>query len=239
MAEPYANGSNGALMWTLEQLKPVVAAADAAGLQVAQHAIGDHAIDTALDAIEHACTRNGDRPRLHRIEHLEYAAPGTAERMTLLGVTASMQPVHADPAIFDNWAEMLGDNRVERAFPWPEYEDAGTLLSFSTDAPTAPYDALANMYVAATRASALDPAILATHPQFALPLERAVAHATRDAATSVGDGSWRGRIAPGYAADLIVLESNPFELGERELLHTRVVQTMVAGRTRYRADQPG
>jgi predicted amidohydrolase YtcJ len=236
MRHPYADGSNADPIWPPAQLDPVVAAADAAGLQVAMHAIGDHASEIALDAVEKAIAQGGDRPRRHRIEHLEYAAPGTAERMARLGVTASMQPVHADPAIFANWVAMLGDDRVERAFAWKEYEAAGALLAFSTDAPTAPYDALANMYVASTRASALDPSVDAVQPQHALPLERALRHATRDAAASVGDGEWRGRIAPGFAADLVVLDTDPFEAGERSLLGTRVVETIVAGRSRYRAD---
>lgn len=235
LRHPYADGSNAAPIWPPTQLDPVVAAADAAGLQIAQHAIGDYASEIALDAIERAIEANGPRDRRHRIEHLEYAAPGTAERMARLGVTASMQPVHSDPAIFANWAEMLGDERVERAFPWPEYEDAGALLAFSTDAPTAPHSALANMYVAATRASALDPSVPATHPQYALPLDRAIGHATRDAAASVGDGAWRGRIAPGFAADVVVLDTDPFTAGEPSLLDARVIETIVAGRSRYRA----
>ncbi|WP_341945141.1 amidohydrolase [Microbacterium sp. LWH11-1.2] len=235
MRHPYADGTNAAPIWPVAQLNPVVAAADAAGLQVAQHAIGDYASEIALDAIEHAIAVNGDRPRRHRIEHLEYAAPGTAERMARLGVTASMQPVHSDPAIFANWAEMLGDERVDRAFPWPEYEDAGALLAFSTDAPTAPHEALANMYVASTRASALDRSVAAVHPQYALPLAAAIGHATRDAAASVGDGDWRGRIVPGFAADVIVLDTDPFVDGPASLLDARVIETIVAGRSRYRS----
>lgn len=235
MRHPYADGTNAEPIWPVEQLHPVVVAADAAGLQIAQHAIGDRASDIALDALEHAVAVNGERPRRNRIEHLEYAAPGTAERMARLGVTASMQPVHSDPAIFDNWARMLGDERVERAFAWPEYEAAGALLAFSTDAPTAPYESLANMYVASTRASALDPSVSATHPHYALPLASALGHATRDAAASVGDGGWRGRIAPGFAADVIVLDTDPFVEGPGSLLGARIVQTIVAGRTMFRA----
>lgn len=233
MRHPYADGSNADPIWSLDDMKPVVAAADAAGLQVALHAIGDLASDLALDALEHAAAVNGPRERRHRIEHLEYAAPGTAERMARLGVTASMQPVHADPAIFGNWAAMLGDERVDRAFAWPEYVEAGALLAFSTDAPTAPHEALPNVYIAATRASALDPSFAPQHPHYALPLEQALGHATRDAAASVGEGHLRGRLEAGMAADLAIVGVDPFTAGAEALLRSRVVRTVVAGETQY------
>ena len=236
MGHPYADGSNADPIWPAERLFPVVAAADAAGLQIAMHAIGDAASTLALDAIEDAIAMNGDRERRHRIEHLEYAAPGTAERMSRLGVTASMQPVHADLAIFANWSAQLGDERVDRAFAWSEYEDAGALLAFSTDAPTAPFGALPNIYVAATRSSALDPSLATVQPHYAMPLDRAFAHATRDAAASVGDGEWRGRIAVGQAADFAVLDTDPFSEGESSLLTARVMRTFIAGREEYAAE---
>lgn len=240
MRHPYANGSNEAPIWPLDDMNPVVVAADAAGLQVAIHAIGDLTSDIALDALELAGEVNGPRERRHpgrphRIEHLEYAAPGTAERMARLGVTASMQPVHADPAIFGNWAAMLGDERVDRGFAWHEYVAAGALLAFSTDAPTAPHEALPNMYIAATRASALDPSFPPRQPQHALPLAQALGHATRDAAASAGDGALRGRLEAGLAADFAVVDADPFADGPEVLLTARVVRTVVAGATVHEA----
>lgn len=235
MRHPYADGSNADPIWPLDRLKPVVAAADAAGLQVAMHAIGDLASDHALDALEHAHEVNGERARRHRIEHLEYAAPGTAERMARLGVTASMQPVHADPAIWANWAAMLGDERADRGFAWPEYVEAGALLAFSTDAPTAPHEALPNMYVAATRRSALDPSFGPNQPEFALPLAQSIAHATRDAAASCGEAGLRGSLTAGLAADFTVLDTDVFAAGEESLLSAGVVRTVVAGDTVYAA----
>lgn len=232
MRHPYADGSNAEPIWSPADITPVVVAADAAGLQVALHAIGDLASDIALDALERAADVNGPRARRHRVEHLEYAAPGTAERMARLGVTASMQPVHADPAIFDNWAAMLGDERVDRAFAWPEYVAAGALLAFSTDAPTAPHEPLPNMYIAATRRSALDASFAPRHPQFALPLDQALGHATRDAAASVGDGDARGRLEAGLAADFAVIDADPFADVE-SLLSAGVVRTVVGGEIRY------
>ncbi|MFD6055964.1 amidohydrolase [Agromyces sp. NPDC060279] len=232
---PYADGSNAEPIWPLERAKPVVAAADAAGLQIALHAIGDAASDLALDAIEHAVAVNGERPRRHRIEHLEYAAPETPARMARLGVTASMQPVHTDPAIWDNWAAMLGDERADRGCAWPEYTEAGVRLAFSTDAPTAPYEALPNMFIAATRRSALDDSFPPNHPEFAVPLDEAIVHATRDAAASCLEEHRRGSLAAGLAADFAVVDRDPFALGEDSLLEARVVRTVVAGRIEFEA----
>ncbi|MDP5225695.1 MULTISPECIES: amidohydrolase [Arthrobacter] len=233
MRRPYADGRDAEAIWPLERLKPALAAADAAGLQAALHAIGDAASDIALAAVEHAMEVNGDRPRRHRVEHLEYAAPGTAQRLAALGVTASMQPVHTDAAVRANWDAMLGDDRVERGFAWPEYEEAGALLAFSTDAPTAPHAALPNMYVATTRKSALDPSYEAVQPELAVPLLRAIGHATRDAAASAGDGLTHGRLSAGYAADFAVVDIDPFALGDESLLSAKVLRTVVSGRTAF------
>lgn len=235
MSKPYADGSNADAIWPAERLFPVVAAADAAGLQIAMHAIGDAASSMALDALEHAFETNGDLPRRHRIEHLEYAAPGTAERMAALGVTASMQPVHADPAVLGNWITQLEDDRVERGFAWHEYEDAEATLAFSTDAPTAPYGPLANLYVAATRESALDPSYSATRLDRTVPIERALIHATRDAAASVGDASWRGEIREGFAADFTVVDTDVLSEPAASLLTARTLLTIVGGRVTFEA----
>lgn len=229
MRHPYADGSNAEPVWPPSRLNPVVSAADLAGLQIAMHAIGDTASDIALDALEQAARENGPLPRRHRIEHLEYAAPETAQRMAALGVTASMQPVHADPAIFDNWAAMLGDERVDRAFPWKEYIDAGALLTFSTDAPTAPHHALANIYVAATRRSALDPTFTSHDSAAALPLTEAITHATADAAASVNGAEKRGRLIAGYEADFAVLDVDPFRDGPEVMLTGGVALTIARG----------
>jgi predicted amidohydrolase YtcJ len=228
LSEPYANGTSADPIWDLDALAPVVTAADAAGLQVALHAIGDKAVRIALDALEHAAGVNGPRPRRHRIEHLEYTDPADVPRLARLGVTASMQPVHADPAIQDNWRAMLGDSRVERGYPWPEFVDAGARLALGTDTPTAPHQPLHNMYVAATRRSAIDPALPPNLPRYALPLADAIRHATRDAARSCRADD-RGRLEAGLLADLVVLDRDPFTEGPEALLEAKVLHTVVGG----------
>jgi predicted amidohydrolase YtcJ len=233
MKEPYADGSSAEPIWDRASLIPVVAAADAAGLQIALHAIGDEASDIALDALEEAYRRNGPRDRRHRIEHLETVTRENVQRLTGLGVVASMQPVHADPAIQDNWRSVLGDHRCERAFPWTEFTDAGATLALSTDAPTAPHQPLPNMYIAATRRSALDPTLEANLPQYALELADAFCHATRDAAFSCRAEDRQGRIAPGYLADFTVLASDPLQADAAELLTNSARLTVVGGEVAY------
>ena len=97
MKEPYADGSSAGPIWDRESLFPVVVAADAAGLQVALHAIGDEASDIALDALEEAIRVNGPaepgRARRHRIEHLETVTEANVQRLAKLGVVASVQQI--------------------------------------------------------------------------------------------------------------------------------------------------
>jgi predicted amidohydrolase YtcJ len=236
--EPYADGGNADPIWDLETLAPAVAAADAAGLQVALHAIGDKAVRIALDALEHAHRVNGPPAtgdRRHRIEHLEYVDPADVPRLAELGVTASMQPVHADPAIRDNWAAMLGDARAERGFAWPEMTGAGARLAFGTDAPTAPHPPLPNMFIASTRRSALNPALPAQQPHFALPIVEAVVHATADSAWACRAENALGRLRPGMLADFVVLDGDPFITGPDSLLEMSVVCTAVSGRAVWQA----
>jgi predicted amidohydrolase YtcJ len=246
MLDPYAihvAGSGGDpcgdLIWPRDALDPVVAAADEAGLQIAMHAIGDRAVRTALDSLELAAglraTRGDDSPRRHRIEHLEYVDPADVGRLGALGITASMQPVHCDPAIIANWIHVLGgDHRSERGFAWPEYLATGATLAFGTDTPTANFEALPNMFIAATRRSPVDTALPPYLPGFALGLEDAVGHATRDSAWASFLEADPGMLRTGLAADLVMLDHDPFTAGADSLLDTRVQCTIVAGRVVYR-----
>jgi predicted amidohydrolase YtcJ len=231
MIHPYSTGTNCDPIWDPESLTRVVTAADAAGLQVALHAIGDQAVRSAIDALEHAISTNGERGARHRIEHLEYVDEADVARLANLGITASMQPVHIDPAIFDNWAEMLGERRAHRGFAWREFLDAGTTLAFGTDTPTAPHLPLHNMYIAATRKSPGSPELVPHRPDNALPLTQAVVHGTRDAAWASFLEQLVGQIRVGHKADLVVLDRDPFAAGPETLLDAQVVETIVDGVT--------
>ena len=234
MLWPFANGSHPPAIWEPDLLRPTVVAADAAGLQVAIHAIGDRAIRNALDAFEEAAGANGPTDLRHRIEHIELPDPEDIPRFGELNVTASMQPVHADPAIRDNWTAMLGDERSTRGFPWTAI-GASTRLVLGTDAPTAPLEALHNLFIASTRRSALDRSIPAPPGEPTIPLDAALRGATIDAAWSCRDERERGSLDPGKLADFVVLDADPFDAGPESLLDATVVRTVVGGRTVFEA----
>ena len=230
LLEPYTTGANCEPIWDAESLTRVVVAADAAGLQVALHAIGDRAVRIALDAIEHAQRVNPPRERRHRVEHLEYVDAADIPRLAPLGVTASMQPVHIDPAIYSNWGAMLGDPRAQQGFAWREFLTAGTTLAFGTDTPTAPHDPLENMYIASTRKSPSSPELPPHRPDNALPLDQAIGHATRDSAWASFLDSEVGMLREGMMADIVILDSDPFDGPPDAILRAQVVATYFGGR---------
>lgn len=228
MLAPYADGTNAEPIWSAERLAPVAEAADRAGLQIAMHAIGDATSGIALDVLEHCIRANGPRPRRHRIEHLESVAPATIARMADLGVVASMQPVHCDPAVLDNWRAMLGDERGERGFPWHAFREAGVAMTLGTDAPTAPHAPLPNLYIALTGGSVLEPERAPYHPERAFAPADALTALTAGGAYAGGMEAERGRIEPGLRADFIVLDVNPLKV-DPAVLRTASVRTTVVG----------
>ncbi|KAJ6786723.1 hypothetical protein PWT90_09661 [Aphanocladium album] len=146
--DPYTHSNdNAAPTWTFETLAPVLKKADAAGLQCALHAIGDAAITLAIDALEAVGNPSGR----HRIEHLETCRPEDVPRLGALGITASVQPVHLDPAGLQSWEKLLGPSRCGHVFPYSAFATHGAPLALGSDAPTAPFDPLPNLYLATTR----------------------------------------------------------------------------------------
>ncbi len=236
MIEPYTNDTNCEPIWPAASLNPVVELADRLGLQVACHAIGDLAVRSAIDAIERAQQINGTSGRRHRIEHLEYADAADIPRLGALGITASMQPVHCDPAIAGNWAEMLGPDRAPEGFNWPGFVNTGATLAFGTDTPTAPHMPLPNMYIGATRRSPDQPDLPANRPDFALPVDETIVHGTRDAAWASFEEGRLGILRVGACADLVVIDDDPFTRGPDALLSARVRRTVLGGRVVHTID---
>jgi predicted amidohydrolase YtcJ len=230
LREPYTTGTNPDPIWTEEFLHPLVARAHAAGLQVALHAIGDRTIHMAIDVLE----KNTDRSRRPRIEHLELASAEDAARLGRLGITASIQPVHADPAILRAWPRLLGEDRCKRAFAYREFADGGAPLALGSDAPTAPHVPLPNMYVATTRKSYREPDLEdVINPSFALTVCQAVAAASQGSAYSCFADEWTGSLKPGLKADFVVCD---VELTPEKLIKGVVKETWFEGKKVFQAE---
>lgn len=229
LTEPYSTGADPDAIWTESVLDQLVAKAHAAGLQVALHAIGDRTAKMAIDVLE----RNTDRSRRPRIEHLELTSEEDARRLGQLGITASIQPVHADPAILRAWPRLIGPHRCSRAFAYREFIDGGAPLALGSDAPTAPHEPLPNLYVATTRRSYREPTLeTVVNPEFALTVCQAVAGATHGSAYSCFADSWTGSLKPGHKADLVICR---VDLTPDKLIGGKVLETWFEGRQVYKA----
>jgi predicted amidohydrolase YtcJ len=229
LSQPYTtNGHFEGPIWTPEMLDPVVKRAIDGGLQCALHAIGDQAVHNAVNVLE----KHGKPGQRHRIEHLELTAPEDAKRLGKLGITASIQPVHADPAILRAWPKLLGPERVKRAFAYSEFADEGAALAIGSDSPTAPHAPLPNLYVATTRKSARQPTAgdEPVNGQFRLELGQAITAATNGAAYSCFAEERVGSLAVGKLADFCVVDT---QWSGESLLGARVVETWFAGRKVY------
>ncbi|GKT60215.1 amidohydrolase family protein [Colletotrichum tofieldiae] len=224
LSQPYAPAGSPPPIWEARYLDPVVEEADSGGLQVALHAIGDAAIKMAIDAIE----KNTTPGRRHRIEHLELAAPEDAKRLGKLGLTASIQPVHADPAILTEWPRLLGEERCQRAFAYREFADSGALMAIGSDSPTSPWAPLRNLYIATTRRSARDPDYKGVvNEHYRLGLCESVTAATYGAACSVFAEGRVGSLEPGKLADFIYVD---MQWDANTLLQADVKETWFGGR---------
>lgn len=234
LIEPYSsNGVECESLWKPEELAPIVKRADEAGLQCALHAIGDYTARMAIDALEQHATVG----RRHRIEHLELVMPKDAARLGKLGITASIQPVHSDPAILRAWPSLLGEDRCSRAFAYKDFADGGAVLALGSDSPTAPHDPLKNIYTATTRKSAREPALAnAVNPHFALGLSAAIAGATAGSTYSCFADDVTGKLEVGLSADFAVVD---MEWNAESLLGARVEQTWFKGKKVYEAGSRG
>ncbi|GAT74084.1 amidohydrolase [Microbacterium sp. HM58-2] len=235
MVAPYADGTNAEPIWSAEAATSVAIAADKAGLQLAMHAIGDAASALAVDLVIACEETNGIRAdRRPRIEHLESVSEGTIARMHEHDIIASMQPVHCDPAILDNWKARLGDDRAENGFPWHRFRDLDVPLALGTDAPTAPHEALHNLFIAMTGGSVLDQDRAPYHPERAFEAAASLAAATSGAAFASRMDDAYGRIAPGFYANVAAFDRNPLADHADTLLTGSTLLTLVHGEIAYR-----
>jgi predicted amidohydrolase YtcJ len=255
---PYADdpGNSGLPRYDQSRLNQMSAERAAAGFQLGFHAIGDLANHMALDAFEAAeqagvpantppPPRNPDAAIVttapgsitpasfrFRIEHAQVLLPGDFDRFAQLGVIASMQPSHLLSDM--NWAAArLGPDRVKYAYAWRSMLDHDVTLAFGTDYPVESINPFRGLYAAITRQN--EAGTVTFQPQEKITLPEAIYAYTQASAFAEFREHIKGRLEPGFLADMVVLDRDPFQVTPRQLLQTRVLRTVVNGETVYQA----
>ena len=232
------------------------------GFQIGFHAIGDHANSMALDAFtgfeafekvgwcflegrenrdpsgKENCLPPPSRPEPNskdyrfRIEHAQVLLPADFDRFAQLHIVASMQPSHllTDMA----WAEQrLGPNRSKYAYAWKSFLDHGVTLAFGTDYPVESINPMRGLYSAVTRMN--EAGTQTFHPEQKLTIGQAIYAYTQASAFAQFEEKRKGILAPSYLADIVVLDHDLTKATPQEILHTKVLRTIVGGETVYLA----
>jgi predicted amidohydrolase YtcJ len=214
----------------------------AAGFQIGFHAIGDKAVQMGLDAFaeaEKAARTKGTKAydgtenyRL-RIEHAQVTNPAQVARFRELKVIASMQPSHLLTDM--HWAPArLGPARAAHSYAWAEFLNHGVTLAFGTDYPVEPVAPFRGLYAAVTRKS--EDGKLEYFPEQRLTIDQAIAAYTTGSAYAEFTEKDKGILAPGKLADFVVLDRDLTAIPAEQILGTRVLRTVVGGKTVYESN---
>lgn len=224
----------GLLVTAPQRLDEIARQARANGWQLWIHAIGDRGNRVSLDAFRKAGETpargpGGSRPR---IEHAQVVALADLPRFGREGVIASMQPVHATSDM--PWAEArVGPRRIAGAYAWRSLKNAGARLAGGSDFPVESENPLHGFYAAITRKDLRGRPAGGWRPAERLTRAEALALFTSDAAWAAFEEDTRGKIAPGYAADLTVFAKDPMTAPEAEIPNIPVILTVVDGRVAW------
>ena len=239
MLEPFSDapGDTGLIVTDPDTMLARLRAADAAGLQLAIHAIGDRAIRTQLDLFERVREEHGPRDRRWRIEHAQHIHPDDFARFRALGVIASMQPYHA---IDDGrWAEkVIGAERAKGTYAFRSLLDAGADVAFGSDWFVAPPTPLEGIYAAVTRRTLDDAHPGGWVPEQRISVEEALRAYTQGAAHAGFAERETGRLARGLLADLVLIDRDLTRIDPAAIRDARVLLTVVGGRVVHEVPEP-
>ncbi len=169
-----------------------------------------------------------------RIEHAQVLLPEDFERFHTLGVIASMQPSHLLTDM--SWATArLGPDRAKYAYAWRSMLNHHVTLAFGTDYPVESISPFRGLYSAITRQN--EAGTMTFHPEQRLSIAEAIYAYTQASAFAEFRETRKGRLEPGYLADFVVLDRDLMTATPREILKTKVLRTVVGGKTMYAAGE--
>jgi hypothetical protein len=237
--EPFLDqpGNRGLLsdeMHPISLMRDRMMQADAAGLQICTHAIGDAGISAILD-IYGEIEKAGSRDRRWRIEHAQHMAAKDFDRFAQLHVIASVQPYHA---IDDGrWAERrIGHDRSSRTYAFRTFLDHGVRLALGTDWNVAPLNPMLTLYAATTRATLDGKNPTGWFPEQKLTIQEAIEAYTIGSAYAEFQENEKGSITVGKLADMVLLSDDVLSIDPVKIREVKVLKTWVGGKLTYDAD---
>ena len=239
--EPYKDdpSQTGLPQFDQEKLNEMAKERVLAGFQLGFHAIGDKGVQMALDAFAGAekaareakikAPNGGDDFRL-RVEHAQVTTPAQIAQFKQLKVIASMQPSHVLTDM--RWAvERLGAKRAANSYAWAAFLNAGVPLAFGTDYPVEPVTPFRGIYAAITRKS--EDGKQQYFPEQRITMDHALAAYTTGSAFAEFREKEKGKLVPGMLADFVVLDRDITAVPPEKILETKVLRTVVGGKTVY------
>jgi len=220
-----------------QSYRDLVVKLDSAGFQLYTHAIGDLGVRESLNAYEYAAKINGVRDRRPRIEHIEQVQADDIPRFAKLGVLPSMQPIHADPGTVDVWSRAVGEERLPRSFAWQSLLNSGAILIYGADWPACiSLDPMRGLHNAVNRRTTTGNPAKGWVPDQRISLQNALKAYTVNAAIGSFDEKQKGKLIPGFLADLVVYSQDLFSIPSMEIHKTKVILTMVDGKEVFRRE---
>lgn len=230
MHEPFEDDleNSGLAIYPYEELAALLAAIDAAGLQIIVHAIGDRANTRCLDALEEIRKkRGGSLSSRHRIEHAQIVKVEDLSRFSRLGVVASIQPSHCIDDMA--WAERKLGARISDAYRCRSLMDHGIPVAFGSDWPVESLNPLLAVYAAVTREFPEGGPAGGWRPGEKISLEAAISAHTSGSAYAEFQERDKGMIRPGMLADLAVLDRDIFTIPSHDILKTKTDIALISG----------
>ena len=230
--EPHNGVAWNISIWKPPELNEVVRAFHDAGYQVSLHALGDAAVDMALDSIEAAMNANPRSDPRHRLEHCLLPSDSAMQRIKDLGVVISTQP-QMIRAFGEALERIWGSDRVQRMIPTRTWLDMGVPLCLSSDAPSMPWwDPQMTLFASLMRSL---PSKKLVSPEQALTIEEAMyAHTMAGAYADFAEHQ-KGSLEPGKFADLIVWHDDPYTVPAEDIRNLTIDLTMVGGKIVHQA----
>jgi predicted amidohydrolase YtcJ len=234
--EPGNHGLLSGEMQPLSLMRDRMMSADAAGIQICTHAIGDQAISMILDLYTEVAKAHGEADRRFRIEHAQHMAAKDFDRFAQLNVIASVQPYHA---IDDGrWAEArIGHDRASRTYAFRTFLNHGVHVAFGTDWDVAPLNPMLGLYAAVTRATLDGKNPSGWFPEQKLTVEESVRAYTMGSAYAEFQEKEKGSITPGKLADMVILSDYIFSIDPAKIRDVKVLKTIVGGRVVWDASR--